>query len=175
MGERFKPAVLKTADGQPSVSSNLTLSAGWSIKSMSYEGFCGLSHKDAHKKHSRCVIHTPPSLSGHATAAVAMAGGIDVNLLRCCVRDSEIQPHGVGRSMCGRPCLVPPHQRHSAESCLRNSRRWLRRIRLQADIRMQVRRGAVHVFGAARLRPAFGSRAGTHDGSPRGDICSPPR
>ena len=27
MGERFKPAVLKTADGQPSVSSNLTVSA----------------------------------------------------------------------------------------------------------------------------------------------------
>ncbi|VWX57234.1 conserved hypothetical protein [Burkholderiales bacterium 8X] len=27
LGEWFKPAVLKTADGQPSVSSNLTLSA----------------------------------------------------------------------------------------------------------------------------------------------------
>lgn len=31
LGERFKPAVLKTADGQPSVSSNLTVSARISV------------------------------------------------------------------------------------------------------------------------------------------------
>lgn len=31
LGERFKPAVLKTADGQPSVSSNLTVSAKISV------------------------------------------------------------------------------------------------------------------------------------------------